>query len=1372
MIREIFFLTMFLVAVTTMAQEFTPMKSPDVKAFLNANYLPVNESTGKIDITIPIYKIDLDGLPIPISLSYDTGGVKVNSSASKVGLNWNLNAGGFVSKEIKGVSDIDRSLILSDANGPGHIYTNYGYLRHLLTWSYNPDKLNNHIAQPYRDTQPDLFHVMAPGLYTKFTHKSNGEPFELDKSETIIKSPFNDDSYLHNLYYRHQLKPGFSFKLTPRNGFEYSFNEVEFNAQSPMLHGNTAIHGTFYDSEGSPINFWNYNVIPNGLVESPLSLDTTEKEIEDGFFSYGIYFTDKGFVSDLFPTVHLSSIKSPISKRKVTFHYSNNYIIDSDRRVERNYQEKIKVGQINFEHDFTREKILDKIIFPEGQIDFYYDSNRIDVRGGKILKKIEIRNKKGLFIKGVVFEQDYFSSLENCNENHCKRLRLNAIKIINKDDKTIQGYTFNYNSTKLPKRFSVEQDYTGYYNGQSGFSEESYIPKIYFKANQGKKSYLPFFCKGYNLITGNADKLPNLTYSKSAILEKITYPTGGYSTFDYELHSFMYLNETKQSGGLRVKSQFNYDSNNILEKKVSYDYVLDDGTTSGSISNLPVFYSVNYSFGAATERVRQVSNTKLQLTKNSYVNYSRIKIIEQDNGYIINKYSSFKNFPNDFPSSYTLYNHIYFMNKFNRFLMDFDNGLFPQIYRDYSIKRGELVSSSIYNQQNVLLKKITNEFSYKMYDSFTLSENVIFEHSNFKYTRGDNAAYAKFDVNLVSEGNNLIKTTAKNYTSNGIISNEKTYTYHSSKPFLKETQNTFSDEDVIKEKYSYPFDSDVSSMPYISNLRALNILPTIKTMVLKNNLVLKTSVTEYGNYGSNKILPKKTKISKGTNSLDTETEFHRYDKRGNLVEYSRKDGTHITVLWGNNYQSKIAEIAGKSYKEVLAALKISNIDILQNISDDELRTILNNLRNNLPNAQVYSYIHTLLVGVNEITKPNGSKNSYIYDSFNRLEFIKDDTNNVLRKYTYNYKLKPNVENISQENLSLEIIKKPTDFYVPINSTLNHSTLLFANVTGGKGDYTYQWTPISSSTVLSTSYNYKVSIPCNNSTSLKIKITDSNNDLITKNVIVNAAKCGEPFYVGQIEGSSAVNNQNNFWINAEGGSYNYTYVWFISADPTILDSWSYDNHYPKHSSLLKNTSGNSITVSLGVKVTDEESGYYVIRTKSVVITPEFEINSCFIAGTKITMSKGDEKNIEDVIIGDKVLTYNTSTKTVEIGEVKNVVTPKHTNFVVFKFENGIESTNTLDHPYYVKGKGWSSYDPEMTQIKYGLKVNKIEVEDFVLLYSKKTKSVRELKLINQKLIFKSQKTYNLEKVGKNHNFFANGILVHNKSSFDGDNCYRK
>ncbi len=86
-------------------EQVIPVNSPDAMAFSQVNFLPINEYTGKPGITIPIYEIAFGDLKIPIALSYNYGGVKVNSMASSVGSNWSLLAGGSIIKQVNGLPD-------------------------------------------------------------------------------------------------------------------------------------------------------------------------------------------------------------------------------------------------------------------------------------------------------------------------------------------------------------------------------------------------------------------------------------------------------------------------------------------------------------------------------------------------------------------------------------------------------------------------------------------------------------------------------------------------------------------------------------------------------------------------------------------------------------------------------------------------------------------------------------------------------------------------------------------------------------------------------------------------------------------------------------------------------------------------------------------------------------------------------------------------------------------------------------------------------------------------------------------------------------------------------------------------------------------
>ena len=153
------------------------------------------------------------------------------------------------------------------------------------------------------------------------------------------------------------------------------------------------------------------------------------------------------------------------------------------------------------------------------------------------------------------------------------------------------------------------------------------------------------------------------------------------------------------------------------------------------------------------------------------------------------------------------------------------------------------------------------------------------------------------------------------------------------------------------------------------------------------------------------------------------------------------------------------------------------------------------------------------------------------------------------------------------------------------------------------------------------------------------------------------------------------------------------------------------------------------------------------------------SGCFIAGTQITLFNGDVKNIEDVVVGDVVVSYNEETGIQEHNVVTDLTQPIHNDLVKYTFSNGTEITSTYDHPFYVNDLVLASYSPELTNDRYELpsEVVKIKVGDFVYPLDGDVDvtitSIEELPL-------EDTQTY-IFSVQNNENFYANGILVHNK-----------
>lgn len=160
---------------------------------------------------------------------------------------------------------------------------------------------------------------------------------------------------------------------------------------------------------------------------------------------------------------------------------------------------------------------------------------------------------------------------------------------------------------------------------------------------------------------------------------------------------------------------------------------------------------------------------------------------------------------------------------------------------------------------------------------------------------------------------------------------------------------------------------------------------------------------------------------------------------------------------------------------------------------------------------------------------------------------------------------------------------------------------------------------------------------------------------------------------------------------------------------------------------------------------------------LVVCPASNNNACcFVKGTKIRMYDNTIKNIEDVKIGDSVLTYNEVTKIQEPGEVREIVNPVKTNIVEYKLSNNTTIRSTTCHPYWVIDKGWSSLNPELTKSLYNFEVHKILKNDKLLSINNTHINIDDV----TELITKEVTTYNIGIMG-NHTYYANDILVHNK-----------
>jgi len=153
--------------------------------------------------------------------------------------------------------------------------------------------------------------------------------------------------------------------------------------------------------------------------------------------------------------------------------------------------------------------------------------------------------------------------------------------------------------------------------------------------------------------------------------------------------------------------------------------------------------------------------------------------------------------------------------------------------------------------------------------------------------------------------------------------------------------------------------------------------------------------------------------------------------------------------------------------------------------------------------------------------------------------------------------------------------------------------------------------------------------------------------------------------------------------------------------------------------------------------------------------------CLSAGTQIMQPEGSTKAIEKIKINDKILSFNISSMKPEADIVEGIDSVIHNDMITIVFNDMTTNTNTADHPYFVKRKGWSSYKPKVTSDKYKIKAGQLQIGDTCLKYSQnnlKEVYIKAITVKNEPIL-----TYNISKLKKNKSYFANGIVVSNESN---------
>lgn len=229
------------------------------------------------------------------------------------------------------------------------------------------------------------------------------------------------------------------------------------------------------------------------------------------------------------------------------------------------------------------------------------------------------------------------------------------------------------------------------------------------------------------------------------------------------------------------------------------------------------------------------------------------------------------------------------------------------------------------------------------------------------------------------------------------------------------------------------------------------------------------------------------------------------------------------------------------------------------------------------------------------------------------------------------------------------------------------------------------------------------------------------------------------------------------------------VWDSTYD---IMTWKTAIDINENSDYLINYDGSTVEVTGNELYITNDDGLSLIEldvedTDTYIIAGTTPINSfithnapCFVAGTLITLADGSVKKIEEVQSGDVVATFDLKAETIVENKVNAVLSKTVEGTVEYKFDNGETVRCTFDHPIYIVGKGWTSFNSALSNEAYSLEqeVKQVEIGDTVKLHHGETK-IAAITVYDEKVT-----VYNLQDIEGNHNFFANNVLVHNRFCF--------
>ena len=513
------------------------------------------------------------------------------------------------------------------------------------------------------------------------------------------------------------------------------------------------------------------------------------------------------------------------------------------------------------------------------------------------------------------------------NNHSCNRLVLERVTETGRSGISLPPYIFEYNSTSLPAPYDSGRDFWGYANGNCC-------------------GYIHAHCDIPS--SGDANRLSNFSSAKAGTLEKITYPTGGYTRYIYEPHkvapftiSYACEETYSQVGGLRIQKIEHYNKDHSKVSVREYKYLKQNGIESSGISLNDIEFMTPSGFehapicgGTVSCQLVEYSCTQFQLnphaivTSNYFqkgsVGYSRVEEVmistsgNDNSGKIVFEFYNVNYGATNYQRNGELLNRFVFNSADNLIQQDiYTYYLDDNPSNDYNTYKKVIAEPELQGLNEILLCYDGVGYFWRLpYNcpsdvgggGFTCMESYIFETRFKRRTRSFRTLYnyqtSHERIDYVYDGGtqNAISTLT-NYEYN--------YQYAMTPTRISITN---SDGVTLNEiRFNYPSSTE---QPDLFNKRMRNKPILVERYV--GGARVYGYKTIYAYFGAS-LKPSVIQEAFDNGTYNNVEEISAYDNAGKILESKRTHGQENAYLWSEDQMHMAAYVQNAKQSEILYA---------------------------------------------------------------------------------------------------------------------------------------------------------------------------------------------------------------------------------------------------------------------------------------------------------------------------------------------------------------------------------------------------------------------------------------------------------------------